>query len=272
MMFLATMLRNSWLFGVGATTSHCTSRCLRAGAAALLCLCLFAAPAEAKLARELQSASLRQYLQQERLNRRAALHRAAAQATAAARMPKRLRVRSAPAPKIAVPTTTSKRVPREPDENPPDAKPEVRRQGSFITLEGLEMEVLTLVNEEREKKGLGSLRPQSLLQGVAEAYAQDMANRDFFSHKDPEGRASVDRIRASGYLDSPCDCSWSYVTGENLAKGQKTAKQVMQDWMDSPGHRENILHPRFTEIGIAFYDGYWVQNFGTVVINNNGEE
>lgn len=91
-----------------------------------------------------------------------------------------------------------------------------------------------------------------------------MADEQFFAHRDPQGNSSLDRIRATGYLDTPCDCGWSYLTGENLGRGQDSAAEVMEAWMGSPGHRDNILNSGFTEIGVGVFDGYWVQHFGTV--------
>ncbi len=125
-------------------------------------------------------------------------------------------------------------------------------------------EVLRLVNRERSNAGLPPLVFHALLQQSAQQYAEYMADEGFFSHRDPSGDASLDRIRATGYLDPPCDCSWTYLTGENLGHGQDSPAEVMEGWMNSPGHRANILNPGFTEIGVGVFDGYWVQNFGTV--------
>ena len=91
-----------------------------------------------------------------------------------------------------------------------------------------------------------------------------MVARTYFSHENPEGLHSYERIKAAGYLTAPCDCSWSYWVGENIARYQKTPEEVMDDWMHSPAHRENIMHPRYTEIGIGIYKDHWVQHFGDI--------
>jgi uncharacterized protein YkwD len=81
-----------------------------------------------------------------------------------------------------------------------------------------------------------------------------MMSRNFFDHTNPDGLAPYDRMRAAGYKGS------SY--GENIAKGQRTCEEVMQGWMDSPGHRANILNPSFATIGIGIAGDCWVQDFG----------
>ncbi len=125
-------------------------------------------------------------------------------------------------------------------------------------------EVIHLVNVARTVEGLTPVTRSATLEGSAQAYAQDMASRDFFGHRDPDGRSSLDRIRATGYLDVECSCKWTYATGENLARGQRSAAQVVTDWLASPSHRKNIVHPAFTETGVGFADGYWVQHFGGI--------
>lgn len=128
----------------------------------------------------------------------------------------------------------------------------------------LRQEVVRLVNIERAKVDLHPLATNPLLQRSAQLYAEAMVAQNFFSHRDPNGKNSLDRIRAIGYLQPPCDCSWRYMTGENLARGQTTAAQVVRDWMNSTSHRANLLHHDFQEIGIGFLDNNWVQHFGLV--------
>jgi uncharacterized protein YkwD len=98
---------------------------------------------------------------------------------------------------------------------------------------------------------------ESHLQTAAQKHAEDMKSRNYFDHVNPDGQTPTERIRAAGY---PMDGTW--YTGENIAKGQTTAEQVMRDWMNSSGHRANILSKNFKEIGIGFTSNYWVQNFG----------
>ncbi|BAU87675.1 allergen V5/tpx-1 family protein [Streptomyces laurentii] len=84
-----------------------------------------------------------------------------------------------------------------------------------------------------------------------------MAARDFFDHTNPDGDGPGERVTATGY-------QWS-TYGENIAKGQATAAEVMEGWMNSPGHRANILNCDFREIGIGLHTSggpYWTQVFG----------
>lgn len=127
--------------------------------------------------------------------------------------------------------------------------------------------VLELVNEARARgTRCGSrvfapappVQPSSTLDGVALGHAADMAMHDYFEHEDLAGRSPADRVRAVGYAEK--------LVGENIAYGPKTADEVVQGWLDSPGHCENIMDPRFVEMGIAYAHGsaarrglYWVQ-------------
>ena len=85
-----------------------------------------------------------------------------------------------------------------------------------------------------------------------------MALHDYFEHQDLSGRSPADRVRAIGYRET--------LVGENIAYGPQSADEVVQGWLDSPGHCENIMDPRFSEMGLAFAAGqasrrglYWVQ-------------
>jgi uncharacterized protein YkwD len=116
-------------------------------------------------------------------------------------------------------------------------------------------EVVALTNRERAEAGCRALTVDDRLTAAAQRHSQDMAEQSFFSHTSPDGRDFVDRIRATGY-PSP--------GAENVAYGQTTAREVVAEWMDSPGHRRNILDCELTEIGVGFDDRgyYWTQNFG----------
>jgi uncharacterized protein YkwD len=120
-------------------------------------------------------------------------------------------------------------------------------------------EVLRLVNAQRASAGCGALTVDSRLAAAAQAHSADMAANEYFSHTGRNGSDVGDRVDAAGYR-------WSNV-GENIAKGQPTPAAVMQAWMNSSGHRANILNCRFRNIGIGLaYDGrspVWTQNFGT---------
>lgn len=88
----------------------------------------------------------------------------------------------------------------------------------------------------------------------ANKHTTDMASNNYFSHTSKDGRTMSDRINAVGYL-------WSAL-GENIAMGQTTEKQVMESWINSPGHCANIMNGSFTDVGFARVQNYWTQNFG----------
>ncbi|MFC8427242.1 CAP domain-containing protein [Streptomyces sp. NPDC057253] len=120
-------------------------------------------------------------------------------------------------------------------------------------------EVVVLTNRERAKAGLPPLAVDHHLAGAAQAYSTDMAARAFYSHTSPEGTQPWDRAAAAG--------STRRSIGENIACGQRSAGEVVEGWMNSPGHRANILKPGFTHIGVGFAGGgpagtYWTQLFG----------
>jgi uncharacterized protein YkwD len=107
---------------------------------------------------------------------------------------------------------------------------------------------LCLLNEERAQAGIGPLRPEGRLEAAAQRYAADMVKRDFFDHVDPGGLDPQDRILMAGY---PSNNAW---TGENLAWGngsEAAPAEIVDTWMHSPGHRDNILRAQFVEIGIG---------------------
>ncbi|MCC3380991.1 CAP domain-containing protein [Paenibacillus farraposensis] len=114
-------------------------------------------------------------------------------------------------------------------------------------------EVVKLVNNERSKNGLKPLTSDAKLTEVALAKAKDMSTNNYFSHTSPTYGSPFDMMKKFGV-------SYTYA-GENIAMGQKTPQEVMNAWMNSQGHRENILKPEYTQIGVAYYNGYWVQEF-----------
>ncbi|NXY92977.1 sigma-70 family RNA polymerase sigma factor [Streptomyces sp. BR123] len=119
-------------------------------------------------------------------------------------------------------------------------------------------QVVALVNAERVKAGCGPLKDDAQLRTAAQRHSDDMASRDFFAHTSPDGSDPGDRTTAAGYR-------WS-TYGENIAKGQQTPESVMDSWMNSPGHRANILNCSFKDIGVGVHRGsggpWWTQNFG----------
>jgi len=125
---------------------------------------------------------------------------------------------------------------------------------------------LQLVNDVRARgthcgdELFGPAPPVALsgtLADVALGHANDMAEKNYFEHVDPAGQSPADRVRAVGYSEK--------LVGENIAYGPKSVDEVVQGWLDSPGHCENIMDPRFVEMGIGLAPGhvkrglYWVQ-------------
>jgi uncharacterized protein YkwD len=131
------------------------------------------------------------------------------------------------------------------------------------TLDAFEQQVLELTNSIRAEAGLPALRSAPPLSAAADKHSQDMAANDYFSHVQPDGDTLGDRARDEGY-------SYSRL-GENIAAGYRTPEDVVAGWMNSSGHRANILNAEFEEIGIGYhqdpgadrYTHYWTQVFGT---------
>ncbi|MYU15562.1 stress protein [Streptomyces sp. SID8361] len=125
----------------------------------------------------------------------------------------------------------------------------------------LTSEVIALTNAERAAARLAPLAQDPRLAAAAQAHSDDMVARDFYSHTGPEGHQPWDRARAAGATHRGI--------GENIACGQRSPAEVVRGWMDSPGHRANILKPDFTHIGVGHATGsragtYWTQVFGAV--------
>jgi uncharacterized protein YkwD len=137
-------------------------------------------------------------------------------------------------------------------------------------VDSVRAEILRLVNVEREKEGLSQLTYNFTLENAAQAHAQDMFDRDYFSHESPEGGTFDQRIESAGY-PGPCPfagCRMRIAVGENLAKGFRSPEAVVQGWMNSPGHKANILNPNFKELGVGIAGTYWSQEFGGIEVLN----
>lgn len=109
---------------------------------------------------------------------------------------------------------------------------------------------LCVLNNERSKQGLAPLRLNRKLSKAASRHSRAMARRRFFSHTSPDGTDFVERIRRTGYLTG----ARSWAVGENLAYGsgdRATPRSIGNAWMDSPGHRANILSTSYRAIGIG---------------------
>jgi stress response protein SCP2 len=120
-------------------------------------------------------------------------------------------------------------------------------------------EVVRLTNAERGRAGLRALVFDPRLAAAAQAHSEHMAAAGFFAHESPDGRQAWDRVAAAGYQYAK--------VAENIAAGQPSPAEVVAGWMDSPGHRKNILDSDVTQIGVGRADGgsygvYWTQVFG----------
>ncbi|MGX1949752.1 CAP domain-containing protein [Streptomyces sp. CB02115] len=152
---------------------------------------------------------------------------------------------TAPASKAPAPPKTSSAPPpsKKPSPSPTDATART--------------EVLALVNQERAKVGCSPLSTSAPLTSLAQNFSEDMAARGFFDHTDPDGDTPWDRAAQAGVQG---------LGAENIARGQADAQAVMEGWMNSEGHRANILNCDYKTIGIGVHEGsggpWWVQNFG----------
>jgi len=113
---------------------------------------------------------------------------------------------------------------------------------------------LCLLNKKRKEHGRRALKPNRRLARAARKHARDMVERKYFSHTAPGGVSFVDRIMRQDYVNP----GQGWTLGENLAWGSyqlATPKSIVRSWMRSPGHRANILNPKFREIGIGVVTG-----------------
>ncbi|MGR6999422.1 CAP domain-containing protein [Yinghuangia aomiensis] len=136
----------------------------------------------------------------------------------------------------------------------------IRPRDPFLPLAQWRTEVIALTNAERTRAGLGTLTEEARLTTAAQSHSDDMAGRNYFDHTGLDGRHPADRVTAAGYTYRRC--------AENIAAGQQSPAEVVDGWMNSPGHRANILTPDLTQIGIGIAHGgtygiYWTQVFGT---------
>ncbi|MET1179355.1 CAP domain-containing protein [Peribacillus simplex] len=143
----------------------------------------------------------------------------------------------------------------------PEAKPVTpnkstdEKQETSSELSAFEQQVVKLTNAEREKQGLAALKIDTELSKVARIKSQDMKDKNYFDHNSPTYGSPFDMMKQFGI---------SYTTaGENIAQGQQTPEEVVQAWMNSQGHRENIMNPSFTHIGVGYVESgnYWTQQF-----------
>lgn len=139
---------------------------------------------------------------------------------------------------------------------PDNNKPNTDNEQSGNTSESqYAAEVVRLVNAERAKEGLSALKSDSTVQSAAQVRAQEIVST--FSHTRPNGSSCFTALEAAGVIYSGA--------GENIAYGQKSPEDVVNAWMNSPGHRANIMNKNFTTIGVGCYKSgntyYWSQFF-----------
>jgi len=164
-----------------------------------------------------------------------------------------------PAPTKPVPTTPEVQpAPTAPVQPTPEVKPAPTtpaEPAQNASVSAIEKEVLDLTNVERQKAGLAPLQTDSKLMNSARQKSTDMATNKYFSHTSPTYGSPFDQMKANGVTYKSA--------AENIAMGQRTAQEVVKGWMESPGHRQNILTAGYTHIGIG-YDAnghYWTQQF-----------
>ncbi|GIP35247.1 CAP domain-containing protein [Paenibacillus sp. J2TS4] len=162
---------------------------------------------------------------------------------------------SQPAPtpaKPEQPAPSQPTTPTQPDQGNKPA-PTEPSQGDQAEISDYAKQVADLVNEERAKAGLKPLTLDSALSAMALDKAKDMYHNNYFDHNSPTYGSPFDMMKTYGIKYS--------TAGENIAKGQRNPQEVMNAWMNSPGHKQNIMSPNFTTIGVAYYQGVWVQEF-----------
>ncbi|MFE6127743.1 CAP domain-containing protein [Streptomyces sp. NPDC056437] len=169
----------------------------------------------------------------------------------------------APAPKPAKPAPEKSEkekkesAPTRTESRAPDRTPDRQKPVSPSSEAAAEAEVLNLVNEERSKVGCSPVRTDAPLAKLAGTLSKDMANRGFFGHTDPDGESPWGRAAQSGVTN---------LGAENIARGQADASAVMNSWMNSEGHRANILNCDYKTLGVGVHmaDGgpWWTQDFG----------
>lgn len=147
------------------------------------------------------------------------------------------------------------------DPTNPTTNTSTRQLQAAYSPTGFQVEMLNAVNRERAANGLPNLCMNTKLQNAAQGHSNDMAANDYMSHTGSDGSKMSQRIKAAGYDRTAC--------GENVAAGHTSVNEVMEAWMNSPHHRDNILRRKFTMFGCGYaysesstYKHYWTQNFG----------
>ncbi|HDR6477209.1 TPA: serine protease [Bacillus cereus] len=143
-------------------------------------------------------------------------------------------------------------------QKPAEQKPAEQKPAEEAkSLSEFEQRVVELTNAERAKQGLPALKINTELSKVARIKSEDMQKNNYFDHNSPTYGSPFDMMKKFGI---------SYTSaGENIAQGQRTPEEVVQAWMNSAGHRANILNNGFTHIGVGYVESgnYWTQQFIT---------
>jgi uncharacterized YkwD family protein len=165
--------------------------------------------------------------------------------------------------KQPVQTQTTTPVQQQPTQTIPTQKPvqkvtPVKQTTSTQTTSALsayEQKVVDLTNQERAKNGLPALKVDLTLSKMAHEKSRDMSANNYFSHTSPTYGSPFDMMKKYGI-------TYSYA-GENIAKGQQTPEEVVNAWMNSAGHRTNILNTNYNYIGVGYVSqgNYWTQEF-----------
>nr|WP_226675730.1 CAP domain-containing protein [Mesobacillus jeotgali] len=162
--------------------------------------------------------------------------------------------RATPAPEQEAAPAPQERTAPAPQEEAAPA-PDQKQTPTGTEISAFESRVIDLTNEQRRKNGLPNLQPDTALSNVAQEKSNDMQAKNYFSHTSPTYGSPFDMMRDFGV---------SYNTaGENIAMGQRSAEEVVNAWMNSEGHRKNILSPNYTHIGVGHTSqgNYWTQMF-----------
>ncbi|PAE22650.1 hypothetical protein CHH80_01335 [Bacillus sp. 7504-2] len=144
---------------------------------------------------------------------------------------------------------------RPAQQQPEQPKQQEQAQGETGNISEYAQQVIDLTNQERAKSGLPALKADAKISSVALKKSQDMQANNYFSHTSPTYGSPFDMMRDFGVTYKSA--------GENIAQGQRTPQEVVQAWMNSEGHRANILNSSFTHIGVGYEQNgnHWTQMF-----------
>jgi uncharacterized protein YkwD len=116
-------------------------------------------------------------------------------------------------------------------------------QFSTLVSDDYQLKLLSLINEFRQQANLSPFELSTILSGAAQAHAEDMVQNSYFDHVGLDGSSPADRAQRAGYP--------SGFVGENIAAGNELPEAVFEQWINSPGHRDNMLNENYTEVGVG---------------------